>query len=47
MRVLFAVILFILSTGILAGCGETLTGMSKDMKRVGKGVKTVFFRDKK
>jgi len=27
------------------GCGETLNGMARDVKRVGRGVKTVFFRD--
>ena len=35
----------IILTAALAGCGETFTGMSKDVKRVGKGVKTIFFRD--
>lgn len=29
----------------LAGCGETITGIGKDVKRVGQGVKTIFFRD--
>lgn len=29
----------------LFGCGETLTGVSKDIRRMGKGVKTVFIRD--
>jgi len=29
----------------LAGCGETLSGMSKDTSRMGKGIKTIFIRD--
>ena len=40
---LIAAIIFVAFAA--AGCGETITGMTKDVKRVGKGVKTVFFRD--
>ena len=29
----------------LAGCGETLQGIGKDVRRVGQGVKTIFVRD--
>ena len=29
----------------LCGCGETLQGIGKDARRVGKGVKTIFIRD--
>ena len=29
----------------LSGCGETFHGIGKDIKRVGKGVKTIFIRD--
>lgn len=29
----------------MAGCGETIAGMSKDITRIGKGVKTVFIRN--
>ena len=29
----------------LFGCGETLNGIGKDVKRVTRGVKTVFIRD--
>ncbi len=28
----------------LLGCGETLQGVGKDSRRMGKGVKTIFFR---
>ncbi len=31
----------------LTGCGETIAGIGKDIKRVGHGVKTIFFRDGK
>lgn len=30
---------------LLAGCGETVSGMGKDISRIGRGVKTVFIRD--
>ena len=30
---------------IAAGCGETISGIGKDAKRIGKGVKTVFIRE--
>jgi predicted small secreted protein len=31
----------------LSGCGETIAGIGKDIKRVGKGVETIFFRENK
>lgn len=30
---------------ILAGCGETISGVGKDASRMGRGVKTIFIRD--
>ena len=30
---------------IVTACGETFNGAGKDIKRVGKGVKTIFVRD--
>lgn len=27
------------------GCGETFSGAGKDVRRMGKGVKTIFVRD--
>ena len=30
---------------IIAGCGETVSGIRKDAKRVGKGIKTIFVKD--
>lgn len=29
----------------LSGCGETVQGISKDTRRVGKGIKTIFTRE--
>ncbi len=29
----------------LSGCGETVSGIGKDARRIGKGVKTIFVRD--
>jgi len=31
----------------LFGCGETISGIGKDARRVGKGVKTIFFKEGK
>ena len=30
---------------IIAGCGETFSGMGKDTRRMGKGIKTIFIKD--
>jgi len=30
---------------LASGCGETMTGLTKDVKRQAKGVKTIFVRD--
>lgn len=49
-RVIFKyfVLMFAFSfIGLLSGCGETVHGVVKDTGRIGKGVKTIFFRDKK
>lgn len=39
------VLLVAFITILLAGCGETLSGIGKDAKRITKGVKTVFVRE--
>ncbi|MFC1809452.1 hypothetical protein ACFL3D_04965 [Candidatus Omnitrophota bacterium] len=36
---------FIVAGIVLAGCGETVRGMWKDMQRVGGGLKKVFICD--
>ena len=37
--------ILILSAGIaLAGCGETVSGVGKDVGRMGRGINTFFFR---
>ncbi|MFH1411177.1 MAG: hypothetical protein ABIG55_00805 [Candidatus Omnitrophota bacterium] len=38
-----AAVLLIMS--FLAGCGETVSGMVKDTKRIGSGVRKVFVRE--
>ena len=38
-------LLLIFVSILLAGCGETISGMAKDVKRIGKGTKTVFIRE--
>ncbi len=37
-------ILTLITCIILSGCGETISGVSKDVGRMGKGVTTFFFR---
>jgi predicted small secreted protein len=34
----------IIASLITAGCGETVNGLSRDINRIGKGIKTVFMR---
>lgn len=36
---------FIIAAIFLSGCGETINGVVKDSQRIGRGVKTVIFRD--
>ena len=37
--------ILILATGlILGGCGETVSGVGKDVNRMGRGINTFFFR---
>lgn len=31
-------------SALLSGCGETLSGMGKDVGRMGRGINTFFFR---
>ena len=38
-------LLLVFAMLILAGCGETVNGVGKDIKRIQKGIKTVFVRD--
>jgi len=40
---LFVVVGFV--SLLASGCGETMTGLTKDVKRQAKGVKTIFVRD--
>jgi predicted small secreted protein len=40
-------LLFILAVSAclaLAGCGETVSGVGKDVNRMGRGINTFFFR---
>lgn len=42
----WALALFLIVVAIqLSGCGETVSGVGKDWRRVGQGVKTIFIRD--
>ena len=45
MRRLVSLISLMLLVSFLAGCGETFTGVVKDTKRIGSGVRKVFVRD--
>ena len=39
------VLVILLVSFFLSGCGETITGAAKDVRRVGKGIKSIFFKD--
>jgi len=40
-----SIVSLVLYLTVLSGCGETVTGVVKDARRIGTGVKTVFIRD--
>jgi len=43
MKRCFALVSFLVLASILiSGCGETANGLNKDLKRITKGIKTVF-----
>jgi predicted small secreted protein len=41
--IVILLLLFGLSIGLI-GCGETISGVSKDMNRMGRGANTFLFR---
>lgn len=43
-KAIFLIVLALFCSNII-GCGETVSGAGKDIKRVGKGIKTIFVRD--
>ena len=46
MRRLIAIFLALVFLSLtVVGCGETFSGIGKDSRRIGKGVKTIFVRD--
>ena len=45
MKKIIVALIFISFTLTIMGCGETISGATKDIKRMGKGIKTVFVRD--
>ena len=45
MKKFAALITVIVAVSFLSGCGETVTGMVKDTKRIGGGVKKIFVRE--
>lgn len=42
-RVVLFVLLLVVSIALF-GCGETVSGVGKDVNRMGRGVNTFFFR---
>ena len=45
MRKAVSLMSLIVVISFLAGCGETVSGMVKDTKRIGGGIKKIFVRD--
>ena len=45
MKKIIVALMLICFTLTIVGCGETISGATKDIKRMGKGVKTIFVRD--
>ena len=44
-RLISLALFLVFVTLFIAGCGETFSGVGKDARRIGKGVKTVFIRE--
>ncbi|MGB2706160.1 MAG: hypothetical protein WBC74_04835 [Candidatus Omnitrophota bacterium] len=44
-KIVVLVLLLISVSLIITACGETFSGMGKDTRRMGQGVKTIFIRD--
>jgi predicted small secreted protein len=44
MKHLTLALLILITATLLAGCGETVSGVGKDINRMGRGVSTFFFR---
>jgi predicted small secreted protein len=44
MRKVILAFLFLSICAVLPGCGETLSGVGKDVNRMGRGASTFFFR---
>ena len=44
MKRLVLFILLLSACAVLFGCGETVSGVGKDVNRMGRGVSTFFFR---
>ena len=44
MKKLLLILLIFYIVAMLSGCGETISGVGKDVNRIGRGVSTVFFR---
>ena len=44
MKKIFLGFLLLTMCAVLAGCGETVSGVGRDANRMGKGVNTFFFR---
>lgn len=44
MKNFISAILILMICAALAGCGETVSGVGKDVNRMGRGVSTFFFR---
>lgn len=45
MKNILRAISVLLLVSFLAGCGETVTGIAKDGRRIGGGVRQIFIRD--
>ncbi|MBI5124375.1 MAG: hypothetical protein HZA72_03040 [Candidatus Omnitrophica bacterium] len=44
MKKVFLAFLLLTMCAVLVGCGETVSGVGKDINRMGKGVNTFCFR---
>ena len=44
MKKIILAVMLVMICAYMAGCGETVSGVGKDVNRMGRGINTFFFR---
>ncbi|MDD5136068.1 MAG: entericidin EcnA/B family protein [Candidatus Omnitrophica bacterium] len=43
-KIAMIITMLLVTAAVLSGCGETVSGVGKDVNRMGRGISTFFFR---